>query len=158
MADYDFLLVRSEFEREFNLCTGYLESTLGFDVPRVFTCENVNKLIPVGDYSMILSYSKKFSRKYPYIHILGGRVPLLFNERVSLSRGIRIHIGNNAEDSQGCILIGNEYSYTENLPIRCTGILNSTRAYIDWMRSLPTNKGFFTFRIVESFETSGLPF
>ena len=50
--------------------------------------------IPFGKYSVIYTYSPKFKRK----------LPLLLN--VPQFEGIRIHPGNTAEDSLGCILVG----------------------------------------------------
>ena len=49
--------------------------------------------IPFGKYS-VYTYSPKFKRK----------LPLLLN--VPQFEGIRIHPGNTAEDSLGCILVG----------------------------------------------------
>ena len=50
--------------------------------------------IPYGKYAMDLTMSPKFKRK----------LPLLLN--VPHFTGIRIHRGNTAEDSHGCILVG----------------------------------------------------
>jgi hypothetical protein len=50
--------------------------------------------IPYGKYSMIVSYSPKFQRD----------LPLLLN--VNGFEYIRIHSGNTATDSHGCILLG----------------------------------------------------
>ena len=50
--------------------------------------------IPFGKYSVVYTYSPKFKRK----------LPLLLN--VPQFEGIRIHPGNTAEDSLGCILVG----------------------------------------------------
>lgn len=49
-----------------------------------------------GTYEVVLSFSNHF-QKY---------LPLLLN--VKCFEGIRIHGGNTAKDSQGCILIGAE--------------------------------------------------
>ncbi|WP_207426610.1 DUF5675 family protein [Pedobacter sp. SYSU D00535] len=49
-----------------------------------------------GRYEVVLSYSNRF-KKY---------LPLLLN--VKCFEGIRIHGGNTAEDSEGCILVGAE--------------------------------------------------
>ena len=55
--------------------------------------------IPYGRYRITLAYSPKFSKRY------GGRkVPLLNN--VPDFTGILIHSGNTAEDTDGCILVG----------------------------------------------------
>lgn len=50
--------------------------------------------IPYGTYSIIVSYSPKFKRE----------LPRLIN--VPNFEGILIHRGNTAEDSAGCILVG----------------------------------------------------
>ena len=50
--------------------------------------------IPFGKYSVVYTHSPKFKRK----------LPLLLN--VPQFEGIRIHPGNTAEDSLGCILVG----------------------------------------------------
>lgn len=50
--------------------------------------------IDAGRYEVVLSYSEHFQRY----------LPLLLN--VPCFDGVRIHGGNTAEDSQGCILIG----------------------------------------------------
>lgn len=61
-----------------------------------YTLENASKAIPTGVYLVQNSMSPKFKRE----------LPLVFNAGVSSSRGIRIHRGNTAKDSQGCILVG----------------------------------------------------
>ena len=50
--------------------------------------------IPFGKYSVVYTHSPKFKRE----------LPLLLN--VPQFEGIRIHPGNTAEDSLGCILVG----------------------------------------------------
>lgn len=61
-----------------------------------YTLENSAKAIPTGVYLVQNSKSPKFKRE----------LPLLWNSGVPSSRGIRIHRGNTAKDSQGCILVG----------------------------------------------------
>lgn len=61
-----------------------------------YTLENAAKAIPTGVYLVQNSKSPKFKRE----------LPLLWNSGVPSSRGIRIHRGNTAKDSQGCILVG----------------------------------------------------
>lgn len=61
-----------------------------------YTMENAAKAIPTGLYLVQNSMSPKFKRE----------LPIVFNAGVSSSRGIRIHRGNTAKDSQGCILVG----------------------------------------------------
>lgn len=50
--------------------------------------------IPVGRYSVVLSYSNKFKKTLPLLKDVPG------------FGGIRIHSGNTAEDSLGCIIVG----------------------------------------------------
>lgn len=50
--------------------------------------------IPYGTYNLVLTYSPKFK------HIL----PLI--ENVKGFSGIRIHSGNTADDTEGCLLVG----------------------------------------------------
>lgn len=61
-----------------------------------YTLENASTLIPCGDYRVQNSMSPKFKRE----------LPLLVSDKVSASRGIRIHVGNTAASSSGCILVG----------------------------------------------------
>ena len=60
------------------------------------TLENRKKLIPCGEYNMNVSRSPKFNRV----------LPLIFNDKVPMIRGIRMHAGNSAKDSAGCVLVG----------------------------------------------------
>lgn len=66
-----------------------------------YTLENAAKAIPCGLYSVQNSKSPKFKRE----------LPLIWNANVSAKRGIRIHVGNTAKDSQGCILVGMGRNY-----------------------------------------------
>lgn len=50
--------------------------------------------IPTGDYDVILSYSSKFGKILPEILDVPGWT------------GVRIHSGNTADDSLGCIIVG----------------------------------------------------
>lgn len=62
-----------------------------------WTLENRSKLIPAGGYCVKNSQSPKFKRE----------LPLLYNKVIQASRGIRIHVGNDAvKDSRGCVLVG----------------------------------------------------
>lgn len=60
------------------------------------TLENKAKLIPCGEYNLNVSKSPKFGRM----------LPLVYNDKVPMHRGIRIHVGNSVNDSSGCILVG----------------------------------------------------
>jgi hypothetical protein len=50
--------------------------------------------IPRGTYNLVLSFSNRFQKYLPEI------------QKVEGFEGIRIHAGNKAEDSHGCILLG----------------------------------------------------
>ena len=54
--------------------------------------------IPEGRYAVVISYSPKFKQWLPIL--LGGPE---FNRKW---QGIRIHAGNSAKDTEGCILVG----------------------------------------------------
>lgn len=74
-----------------------------------FTLENAAKAIPCGMYKVQNSKSPKFKRE----------LPLLTSDKISASRGIRIHVGNTDNDSQGCVLVGmgrNGDRLTESTP------------------------------------------
>ena len=61
-----------------------------------YTLENAEKAIPCGMYNVQNNKSPKFKRE----------LPLLTSDKVSASRGIRIHVGNTAASSSGCVLVG----------------------------------------------------
>lgn len=71
-----------------------------------YTLENAAKAIPAGLYKVENSKSPKFKRELPLIH----------NKDVPATRGIRIHRGNAAEDSQGCILVGMSHNSDSGKP------------------------------------------
>jgi hypothetical protein len=60
------------------------------------TLENKKYLLPYGDYKLKVSKSPTFGRE----------LPLIFNDKVKMQRGFRIHAGNTASDSKGCIMVG----------------------------------------------------
>lgn len=68
-----------------------------------FTIENYDKMLPDGTYKVKVTYSPKFKRD----------VPIVYNDKVPESRGIRIHEGNIVQNTKGCILVGN-WAYLPN--------------------------------------------
>ena len=75
-----------------------------------YTLENASKAIPCGLYNVQNSQSPKFRRELPLLH----------NSQVPASRGIRIHVGNTAASSRGCVLVGmgrstEDFSVTESM-------------------------------------------
>ena len=50
--------------------------------------------IPVGIYTVLLTYSPKYKRIMPLINNVKGY------------SGIRIHSGNSSKDTEGCLLVG----------------------------------------------------
>jgi len=59
-----------------------------------FTLEPKALAIPEGTYSLTITYSPRFKKDMPLISGVKNR------------KGIRIHVGNIAADSEGCILVG----------------------------------------------------
>ena len=59
----------------------------------ITTLENADYIIPVGTYSVSVTFSPRFKRMLPLIGNVPGR------------SGIRIHRGTKAEHSKGCILV-----------------------------------------------------
>lgn len=86
------------------------------------TLEPLDKMIGEGTYKMAFTKSQRFCT--PLYKQWQG-VPLLKN--VPGREGIRIHIGNWAEDSKGCILIGSYFALNHNM------IVNSSKAYEELM-------------------------
>ena len=54
--------------------------------------------IPTGRYQVTITYSSRFKRQLPLVNNVPGY------------SGVRIHFGNTAEDTDGCILVGENTS------------------------------------------------
>jgi Family of unknown function (DUF5675) len=54
--------------------------------------------IPYGSYKVIIDHSTRFNKDMPHILNVPG------------FEGIRIHCGNTDKDTEGCILLGREYT------------------------------------------------
>ena len=59
----------------------------------IATLENADYIIPVGTYTVSVTFSPRFKRMLPLIGSVPGR------------SGIRIHGGTKPEHSKGCILV-----------------------------------------------------
>ena len=66
--------------------------------------------IPEGRYAVVISWSPKLKQSLPIL--LGGPE---FNRKW---QGIRIHAGNTAEDTEGCILVGKNWEVGKVLDSR----------------------------------------
>jgi hypothetical protein len=77
-------------------------------VQACFSLEPADLAIPVGVYPVKLAWSDRFQRKTPHLIDVPGRTE------------IEIHGGNRAQDSEGCILVGekhiNDYEIYESQP------------------------------------------
>jgi hypothetical protein len=95
----DLLLTRIQLEKDFTI--GHLQHNSVFEC---WTCEDTVRpagekiygqtAIPYGRYEIIITFSNRFKRP----------LPLLLN--VPMFEGIRIHPGNTAQNTEGCLLPG----------------------------------------------------
>lgn len=100
----------------------------------VFTCKSLepagpsttearkDRRIPEGLYNVIWQKSTTAGNKY----VQDNELPLVYNDKVSKARAIRIHIGNYGKDTLGCILLGLSANDTK-------GTINNSTAAIKKM-------------------------
>lgn len=75
--------------------------------------------IPAGRYRIDMdTYSSRFGGVQFYKDLCGGRLPRLVN--VPGYSGVLIHAGNTAEDSAGCIIVGENEAVGKVLNSRAT--------------------------------------
>ena len=86
--------------------------------------------IPEGEYRVSMTYSPRYKTQLPLI--TGDS---RFN---SLWQGIRIHAGNTAKDTQGCILVG------EN---KIVGMVLNSRLTLTKVKNLLKGKGRLELRV-----------
>ena len=72
--------------------------------------------IPAGRYRVVLTQSQRFGKVLPELLNVPG------------FQGIRIHSGNTAADTEGCLIVGSERSPT--------GVLRSREAMLELMAAL----------------------
>ena len=93
--------------------------------------------IPTGEYRVTLSVvSPKFSA-YKQYEFCGGKLPRLLG--VPGFDGVLIHIGNTAEDTSGCILVG--WNTVKGK------VLSSTAAFTTLYERLSAAKGKITVEV-----------
>lgn len=139
-----------------NLCDIYLNRTISnnygtfgkidFDGLILSTLEPSRPVIPVGSYLLTFTYSPRFGEKIPYKEYK-GLVPLVNGVRGH--EGIRIHVGNYLQDTQGCILVG---SYKDDKMI-----YDSRKAYRNLMLRVQQRKyynpnTFYVLHVVDDYE------
>lgn len=61
--------------------------------------------IPTGTYNILMNVvSPKYSKRQYYMDVCKGKVPRLDN--VKGYSGVLLHVGNDQDDTSGCILVG----------------------------------------------------
>lgn len=120
--------------------------SLDFDGLSLSTLEPTRPVVSCGSYLLTFTYSPRFSEKIPYKEYK-GLVPLI--NGVKDHEGIRIHVGNYLNDTQGCVLVG---AYNDD-----TMIFDSRKAYRDLMLRVQQRKyynphTFYVLHVVDEYE------
>lgn len=126
------------------------DATIGTMTIGDFTCYTLEDVIrdrkvwgktaiPAGVFPVLLCESPRFTERYEK-RGLGRIVPLL--DGVPEYTGVRIHIGNVAEHSHGCILVGDNW---DQKSARITG---SESAFKRMMKALGAAQGSHRISIV----------
>lgn len=102
IIDYHLVLQRFHYDRKFTIGKLYfLGAFFGYTLEPGYsdlTCAKPNGgAIPYGGYCTNLVYSNKFKRDLPEVIDVPGRT------------GIFFHSGNFPNDTDGCILLGDDY-------------------------------------------------
>lgn len=95
--------------------------------------------IPTGTYQVTLNIaSPKFGSRKFYKEVCNGKVPRLLN--VKGFEGILIHSGNKAEDTDGCILVGQNKVVGQ--------VINSQATFRELYKLLSSSKDNITIKII----------
>ena len=82
-------------------CVGLEDVVRGQGQPKIFG----QTAIPAGTYQVKVTMSTRFKRRLPQLFDMPGKVTM-FGSRAIGNCGIRIHSGNYATDTEGCLLPG----------------------------------------------------
>ena len=92
-----------------------------------------NTRIPKGVYELKLRYAGGFYKRYS--NKFGEDHPMIWLQDVPDFKWIYFHIGNWVKDTDGCILVGDEYEVRYDLDGNCAPmLLGSTPAYLEFYR------------------------
>lgn len=95
--------------------------------------------IPTGTYQVTLNVvSPKFGSRKFYKEVCNGKVPRLLN--VKGFEGILIHSGNKAEDTDGCILVGQNKVVGQ--------VINSQATFRELYKLLSSSRDNITIKII----------
>jgi len=82
-------------------CVGLEDVVRGQGQPKIFG----QTAIPTGSYQVKVTMSTRFKRRLPQLFDFPGKVTMFGNRPIGAC-GIRIHPGNYATDTEGCLLPG----------------------------------------------------